>query len=89
MAPQPTRSCAGCGCRRAQNELVRLSLAVTGDLLIGATTGRGTYLCPDAACVERALRTRAISRRLKADPRLPADLAERILQTAGGGSKSA
>ena len=70
----PERTCIGCGRRRAQRELVRVSVGADGTLRIGAGAGRGAYLCPDAACVERAVQSRALPRRLRADVRLPDDL---------------
>jgi predicted RNA-binding protein YlxR (DUF448 family) len=60
---------------------VRVSAAADGALRIGAGPGRGAYLCPDAACVERAAQSRALPRRLRADVRLPDDLAALV---AGG-----
>ncbi len=53
--------------------------------MIGSRTGRGTYLCPDVACVERALQTRALTRRLRASVEAPNDLAEQVQCGLPGG----
>ena len=81
----PTRTCAGCGQQRPQSQLVRLSVDAAGLLVLGGGTGRGTYLCARAECVELAVRTRAIPRRLRASLEVPTDLAERVLAALAGG----
>ncbi len=53
--------------------------------MIGGRTGRGTYLCPDVACVERALQTRALTRRLRGSVDAPNDLAEQVQRGLTGG----
>ncbi len=83
----PTRTCAGCQQQRPQSQLVRLSVDAAGGLVIGNRTGRGTYLCPDVACVERALQTRALTRRLRASVEAPNDLAEQVQRGLAGGKK--
>ncbi len=60
---------------------MRVSAGPDGGLRIGAGPGRGAYLCPDPGCVERALQSRALPRRLRADVRVPDDLAALV---AGG-----
>jgi len=82
---EPERTCAGCGQRRPQSQLVRLSVDAAGALRVGGRDARGTYLCPLAACVERAVRTRAIPRRLRANPVLPDDLMEQVERALPGG----
>ncbi|MGI9117110.1 MAG: YlxR family protein [Gaiellales bacterium] len=84
-APGPERTCAGCGRRRPQAALARLSVDAAGGLAIGARSGRGTYLCPSAACAEQALRTRAIPRRLRGSVAVPEDLGARVTALLAGG----
>ncbi|MSO47927.1 MAG: YlxR family protein [Thermoleophilia bacterium] len=84
---EPTRTCAGCGQQRPQSQLVRLSVAAAGLLVVGGSSGRGTYLCASTECVEQAVRTRAIPRRLRASLEVPIDLAERVLAALAGGEK--
>jgi predicted RNA-binding protein YlxR (DUF448 family) len=40
--------------------------------------GRGVYLCPSRACVERARRKDAIPRRLRFSVMVPPDLEDRV-----------
>jgi uncharacterized protein len=61
----PIRTCAGCGRRAPQPELVRFA-AVNGRLVPGRTLpGRGVYTCKRLACFERALSRRAFNRVLR------------------------
>ena len=62
---QPERTCAGCGRKAPQPELVRFA-ARNGTLVAGrGVPGRGVYTCPRLACFERALASRAFSRVLR------------------------
>jgi predicted RNA-binding protein YlxR (DUF448 family) len=59
------RTCAGCGRKAPQPELVRFS-APAGTLVQGRTQpGRGAYTCRRLACFERAVDRRAFNRVLK------------------------
>jgi predicted RNA-binding protein YlxR (DUF448 family) len=53
---------------RAKRDLVRVVRAPSGELSVdlrGKVAGRGAYLDPDAACLERGLREGAIARALE------------------------
>ena len=61
----PERTCAGCGRKAPQRELVRFA-ARGGELVAGRTEpGRGAYTCRRLACFERAVARRAFNRVLK------------------------
>lgn len=61
----PERTCAGCGRKAPQPELVRFA-ARDGALVAGRTVpGRGVYTCRRAVCFERALASRAFNRVLR------------------------
>jgi predicted RNA-binding protein YlxR (DUF448 family) len=68
------RTCAGCGRRAPQRELIRF--AARDDVLVEgrAAPGRGAYTCRDLACFERAATRGMFPRILKApvcvDPNL-------------------
>ncbi|HEY3414748.1 MAG TPA: YlxR family protein [Armatimonadota bacterium] len=66
---QPVRTCAGCRRRRAKQELLRIARNPAGEVYVDATgrdEGRGVYVCHDAACLETAVRRKALDRGLKA-----------------------
>jgi predicted RNA-binding protein YlxR (DUF448 family) len=70
----PVRTCIGCGERAAKPDLVRVVAA--GDELVPDVTmrlpGRGAYLHPSLACLERAQRRKAFPRALRLPAALPA-----------------
>ena len=79
---QPVRTCAGCGRKAPQAELVRFS-AREGALIPGTTGGRGVYTCRRLACFERAASRRAFNRTLKETVRVDPALA-RLYTDANG-----
>ena len=61
----PIRTCAGCGAKAPQAELIRFA-AVDGKLAPGRVLpGRGVYTCRRLACFERAATRRAFNRVLR------------------------
>ena len=65
MSSDPIRSCAGCGRKAAQDELLRF-VSVNGELTPGRTLpGRGVYTCRRLLCFERALAGRGFNRVLR------------------------
>ena len=75
MTTSPERTCAGCGRKAPQAELVRFG-AVDGALTIGRTIpGRGVYTCRRLACFERARSSRGFNRVLRRTLVVDPDLA--------------
>jgi predicted RNA-binding protein YlxR (DUF448 family) len=64
VSGSPIRTCAGCGRKAPQAELVRFR-ADDGDLVAGPGPGRSAYTCRRLACFERARSRRAFNRTLK------------------------
>ena len=65
----PMRQCAGCREMKSKREMIRVLRTTEGNIELDATgkkNGRGAYLCYDPACLERAMKTRALERSLKA-----------------------
>jgi uncharacterized protein len=72
----PIRTCAGCGRKAPQEELLRF-VALDGVLMPGTKQpGRGVYTCRRLPCFERAVANRSFARVLrrpvKVDPALEA-----------------
>ena len=64
------RTCAGCGRRTPQRDLVRF-VARDGELVAGRTEpGRGAYTCRDVACFDQAVERRQFARILKQPVRI-------------------
>jgi uncharacterized protein len=71
----PIRTCAGCGRKAPQAELVRF-VAKEGVLAPGRREpGRGVYVCRRRPCFERAAARRAFSRTLRQTVHVDADFA--------------
>ena len=85
---RPERTCAGCGRKATQAELVRFA-AAAGRLVAGQTLpGRGVYTCRRLACFERAADRRAFNRVLRqtvvVDPALARLVATQLESSPNG-----
>lgn len=63
----PLRMCTGCMEMKPKKELIRIVKSSDGEVsvdLTGKKSGRGAYICKDAACLEKAFKTRRLSRNL-------------------------
>jgi predicted RNA-binding protein YlxR (DUF448 family) len=61
----PTRMCTGCGEMKPKSELVRVVRSPEGEIsldLSGRKNGRGSYICKNAACFDKALKKKAFER---------------------------
>ncbi len=69
MAKQiPVRQCIGCREMKPKKEMVRIIRTPVNEICLdktGKLNGRGAYLCPNAECYRRAVRSKAIERALK------------------------
>ncbi|MFQ5881591.1 MAG: DUF448 domain-containing protein [Candidatus Methylomirabilales bacterium] len=64
----PERTCIGCGRKRGQVELIRFSRGPAGlQVHLERGMGRGAYMCPDAGCLELAVKRKALQRTLGAE----------------------
>ena len=74
---QPVRMCAGCGERKPKKELIRVVRSPEGAVSLdfkGKLPGRGAYVCPQAGCLAKARKSRALERAF--DVSLPAEVYE-------------
>jgi len=72
---QPLRTCAGCGRKAPQAELLRF-VARDGALTHSARgAGRGVYTCRRLVCFERAAERRSFNRTLRQTVRVDPELA--------------
>lgn len=64
----PLRQCIGCGEMKNKKEMIRVLKTTEGAVVIDATgrmNGRGAYLCRDAGCFRRAVKTKGLEHSLK------------------------
>ncbi|MBR3383449.1 MAG: YlxR family protein [Clostridia bacterium] len=62
------RMCVGCRQMKEKRGLVRVVRRENGEAaldLTGKANGRGAYVCPDAECLKRAVKSRALDRALE------------------------
>lgn len=84
---RPQRMCNGCGQMKDKAELIRVVATPEGAIVIdrrGKVSGRGAYLCPDAECLQKAVKTRRLERNLKTA--VPAEIFDRLREEIGKNS---
>ena len=65
MKKVPVRQCLGCREHKPKRELVRVVRTPEGRVALdfsGKMNGRGAYLCRNSACLQRAVKARALER---------------------------
>ena len=76
----PMRQCLGCREMKPKMELIRVVRSPDGTEITldfkGKAPGRGAYLCPDAECLKKAIRSRALERAFSAP--IPQEIYERL-----------
>ena len=61
----PMRQCLGCREQKAKKDLIRVVRSPEGAISLdfrGKASGRGAYVCPQADCLKKAIRARALER---------------------------
>ena len=64
----PQRQCMGCRERKSKREMIRVVRGTDGTVHLdfgGKAPGRGAYICPNADCLKKALRSKALDRSLE------------------------
>ena len=77
----PMRQCVGCREMKPKKELIRVVKSPEGVISLdfrGKAPGRGAYLCPDAACLKRAIKAKALERAF--DLAIPQEIYDSLLQ---------
>ena len=75
----PQRQCLGCREMKPKPELLRVVRSPEGEVSLdpkGKKPGRGAYVCPNADCLRRAIKSRALSRALETE--IPDEVMERL-----------
>ena len=64
----PMRKCVGCQEMKSKKEMIRVIRTSEGEFLLDATgrkNGRGAYLCPNGACLAKAVKNKGLERSFK------------------------
>ena len=75
----PQRQCMGCRERKAKRELIRVVRTPEGTVCLdfgGKMNGRGAYICPDAECLKKAIRSKSLDRSLEVT--IPLEVYDRL-----------
>ena len=81
----PQRQCMGCRERKAKRDMIRVVRCTDGSVNLdfgGKMNGRGAYVCPDAECLKKALRSKALDRSLEVT--IPEDVIVRLQKEMEG-----
>ena len=77
----PQRQCMGCRERKPKWEMLRVVRGTDGAVSLdfsGKVNGRGAYVCPDAECLKKAQKSRALERCLETP--VPQDVYDRMIR---------
>ncbi len=75
----PMRQCLGCREQKPKKELIRVVRSPEGTIALdfrGKANGRGAYVCPNPACLKKAIKARALERAL--ETAIPAEVYEQL-----------
>lgn len=82
----PQRQCMGCRERKAKRELIRIVRGTDGVVSLdftGKRNGRGAYICPNAECLKKVRKSKALDRSLEVT--IPEEVYDRLEQEMGEG----
>ncbi|MBQ3543090.1 MAG: YlxR family protein [Oscillospiraceae bacterium] len=81
----PQRQCMGCRERKNKRDMIRVVRTTEGTVSLdfsGKLNGRGAYVCPDAACLQKARKTRSLERCLEVE--IPEEVYQRLTREMEG-----
>lgn len=83
----PMRQCVGCREMKPKKELIRVVKSPEGQISLdfrGKAPGRGAYVCPDMACLKRAIKSKALERGF--ETQIPQEIYDGLLQAMEEGN---
>ncbi len=81
----PQRQCMGCKERKDKKAMIRVVRGTDGSVSLdfsGKVNGRGAYVCPDAACLKKAQKSKALDRSLEVE--VPQEVYDRLAHEMEG-----
>ena len=75
----PQRQCMGCRERKNKRDMIRVVRKTDGEVSLdfsGKLSGRGAYICPDAACLKKARKAKSLDRSLEVT--IPEEVYDRL-----------
>ena len=83
----PQRQCMGCRERKAKRELIRIVRTTDGHVCVdfgGKLNCRGAYICPNAECLKKVQRSKALERSL--ETAIPEEVYDRLVREMEAGA---
>ena len=77
----PMRQCIGCREMRPKRELIRIVKSPEGEIALdfkGKANGRGAYVCHDADCLKKAIRSRTLEKAFSSQ--IPQEVYDQLLR---------
>lgn len=82
----PMRQCLGCREMKPKKELIRVVRSPDGDISLdfkGKASGRGAYICPDSACLKKAVKAKALEKAFSMS--IPPEIYDKLQEQMEGG----
>ena len=83
----PQRQCMGCRERKNKRDMIRVVRTPEGAVNLdfgGKMNGRGAYICPNADCLKKAIRSKALDRSLEVA--IPQEVYDRLTREMEAGN---
>ena len=83
----PERRCVGCMGTFPKKDLIRVVRSPEGEVSLdfkGKANGRGAYICPNAECLKRAVKAKALERAFSVQ--IPAEVYEKLNEEMEAGA---
>ena len=74
MKKIPQRTCLGCNEAKPKNELIRIVKQSDGKIFVdktGKAEGRGAYICNNVECLEKAIKSKRLSKSFETEIFVP------------------
>ena len=84
----PMRQCVGCREMKPKKELIRVVKSPENSISLdfrGKAPGRGAYVCPDPACLKRAIKSKALERAF--ETQIPQEIYDGLMQAMEEGDR--
>ena len=80
------RQCLGCREMKPKRELIRVVRSPDGEISLdfkGKASGRGAYICPDSACLKKAVKAKALEKAFSMS--IPPEIYDKLQEQMEGG----
>ena len=86
MKKIPQRTCIGCNLKKEKKDLIRIVKNKLGEIKVdytGKMEGRGTYICKNEDCLNKAIKNKRISKTFETE--ISEDIYQNLRKCINGG----